>query len=307
MNKKIMILFLVLLTGVVFGKDNLESLIKTEDNFYKCTMWQQEGKSDFDIQYFVAEYNISVLKDEVPYELTPAVLYCLSQNGNVTGEDLQELLKTEQFFILDTPGKNPSMYRKLYNKEVPVGETFFTVESSGRAVGFYYNIILLNNDRITCYDLSCTFGNAGDEFMNKYPDLFVKNQYWGWKNKAAISNFFSMMLYHNENLPEEFIDLQILWENIISEVTGEKYGDDLVSFLKTLKWLTPLEDNSSQNKSKKDTIVIYTHDTDGDGVPDHHFNTIGNEFYLNPLDGSTGRNKTILPATDKGIYMKFSF
>ena len=158
------------------------------------------------------------------------------------------------------------------------------------------------------YNLPYQGDNTGDNISLKNPYYSeLTAQYWGWKNKAAISNFFSMMLYHNENLPEEFIDLQILWENIISEVTGEKYGDDLVSFLKTLKWLTPLEDNSSQNKSKKDTIVIYTHDTDGDGVPDHHFNTIGNEFYLNPLDGSTGRNKTILPATDKGIYMKFSF
>ena len=141
MNKKIMILFLVLLTGFLFCDSNLMSQIDTDDFYYRNMRWEKPSKSGFEIKVFGIDYDLEYLDKRPNYERTDVLKNYYKENEKLTKNALLVLLKSDNEFILSSPGKDLHRYSKLYNNGTPMGETFFRVYSTGSGLGFDYKLI----------------------------------------------------------------------------------------------------------------------------------------------------------------------
>ena len=224
MGKKILILFMTLCATVVFSESNLKELIKTDDYHFIHVIMNHPSDSGLESSCSWYKFEYEYLDEQANYERTDVLKNYYKENDRLSKDDLLELFKTSEKFVIGQAYGKFWRYAKLYNGETPIGETFVRMYDGKRAPGFGYSVTFMDGDKVSDYTISCIFGNNGEEYMSSQPELFAKEDRWYWKNSDAPKTFFEMLLNHDKRLPKEFIEIQVLYEKILEnlEVNGEK-------------------------------------------------------------------------------------
>ena len=224
MGKKILILFMTLCATVVFSESNLKELIKTDDYHFIHVIMNHPSDSGLESSCSWYKFEYEYLDEQANYERTDVLKNYYKENDRLSKDDLLELFKTSEKFVIGQAYGKFWRYAKLYNGETPIGETFVRMYDGKRAPGFGYSVTFMDGDKVSDYTISCIFGNNGEEYMSSQPELFAKEDRWYWKNSDAPKTFFEMLLNHDKRLPKEFIEIQVLYEQILEnlEVNGEK-------------------------------------------------------------------------------------
>lgn len=231
MKHSVLLFFLFLVAQALIAETNLKEIVPPcVSDYDTLSPAQKKNGVSQKLVYKLSIIKIADLSKQRPWMLSEPVHEHIEKNEDISVKDIKGMLHSDKIFILNKYlpwGTESGSYKKIRIRNQEIGELFFGSGNDGLVVSgsFVYTVAFVDDDNITNFWINFSLSKEDMDVLGVLPEIFnKKGDLWYWNTVDSRKELFDLLQYKDQKLPEIFIQLQCIWEEILEklEIDGEK-------------------------------------------------------------------------------------